>query len=134
MDELSMSAYTMDLLNVIAQIESLENHCKTMATSEEPENRRAGECIWVDDVTALQAAAAIVKALQKAGVNDAEQVADLLHDYDLLAKQYQAMHEQYEVPKTATHKDGVWHCPRCHKRVGVNHTHCHWCGQKIKWG
>lgn len=128
MDELSMSARTIAIGTVIDQLRSLEGHCHSMTTVKDADE------IWTRDVTALQAAAAILEAMQEAGVNDAEQVADLLHDYNGIAEQYRAMRTRYEVPRKPFHADGVWHCPRCNKRVGFNNTHCHWCGQKIKWG
>jgi len=83
---------------------------------------------------AFSAAISVMMQMQEAGANDAEQVADILHDYNGLAKQYQGLHDRFEVPRKPAHADGVWHCPRCNKRVGFNNTHCHWCGQKIKWG
>ena len=113
MDELSMTARTMPLREIIAEFEATYSP---------------------DHQDAYDAAVVILTALQEAGVNDAEQVADLLHDYNGIAEQYRAMRTRYEVPRKPFHADGVWHCPRCNKRVGFNNTHCHWCGQKIKWG
>ena len=113
MDELSMGSRTMPLERIIDVLDSVMD----------PE-----------DGEAYEAAIAILRILQETGVNDAEQAADLLHDYNSLAKQYQGLHDRFEVPRKPAHADGVWHCPRCNKRVGFNNTHCHWCGQKIKWG
>ena len=113
MDELSMTARAMPLREIIEEFDSTFSP---------------------DHQAAYEAAVAILEALQEAGAADAEQVKDLLHDYNGLAKQYQGLHERFEVPKKAAHADSVWHCPRCNKRVSFNHTHCHWCGQKIKWG
>ena len=118
MDELSMSAKTMPLGQII-----------DVLTTEADYGDKPAE-----DLEAFAAAAAILQTLQEAGAADAEQVKDLLHDYNGLAKQYQGLHDRFEVPRKPAHADGVWHCPRCNKRVGFNNTHCHWCGQKIKWG
>ena len=56
---------------------------------------------------------------------------DLIFDYHLAAKQQKEMHRKYEVPVRAVRKDGAFLCPECNHRVGLKHTHCHWCGKKL---
>ena len=73
----------------------------------------------------------ILRELQKEGIDDLDGVRDLISDYNAQAKTYQAMHKKYEVARKPIRKDGVLHCPECNHRVGPNHSHCHWCGQKL---
>lgn len=83
---------------------------------------------------ALETAIKALAALVAEGYRTLDDALDLVFDYRSLSKQYQILHKKYEIPEAANHKDGVWHCPSCNGRVQRNHTHCHRCGKKLRWG
>lgn len=116
---------TMD--EIMSQLSSIKDNSADMARGTD------ADPIWQADVDACETAISILDALQDEGVTDAESAHDLLHDYKSLAKQYQTMHLQYEIPSRPFHSDGVWHCPACNKKTAVNHSFCHWCGKRLKW-
>lgn len=62
------------------------------------------------------------------------EAANIIHDYNGLAKQYQAMYKRFGVAEHVVRKDGVWHCPSCNRRANQYHSYCHSCGQKLDWG
>lgn len=47
---------------------------------------------------------------------------------------YQAMYKRHETAGHAVHKDGVWHCPDCNRRVHPHHAFCRSCGKKLDGG
>jgi len=84
-----------------------------------------------EDGVALEAAISMMSALQDEGVNDAENLKDLIFDYGMAVKQNGAYYRKYIAPDRPVRKDGVYHCPDCNHRITPNHSHCHWCGKKI---
>lgn len=89
------------------------------------------DCDELQVADACEATILILQELYLEGVGDLDGVRDLIADYNAQAKTYQAMHKKYEVASKPIRKDGVLHCPECNHRVGPNHSHCHWCGQKL---
>lgn len=83
--------------------------------------------------TACTEAAGILFTLGESGVRTSEAAADLVYDYNALAKQYQAMHKRFGIAEHVVRKDGVWHCPSCNRRANQYHSYCHSCGQKLDW-
>ena len=81
---------------------------------------------------ALETGIKVLAALVADGYKTLDDALDLVSDYRSLAKQYQAMRRKYEVPAKPVHKDSVWHCPSCNRRVHPNHSYCHNCGKKLK--
>ena len=75
----------------------------------------------------------ILFAIMEGGFKTAREAEDLVRDYNTLAKQYQAMYKRHGTADKAVHKDGVWHCPNCNRRVTPGHSFCHWCGKKMEW-
>lgn len=75
----------------------------------------------------------ILYAISEEGAKTAEDALDILHDYQLQAKQYKALHSKHEVAGKPFLKDGVWHCPSCNRRTTPNHSYCHCCGKKLGW-
>lgn len=71
---------------------------------------------------------------EKLQENAAEELESTLQDYHDLAKQYSDMLSKYCYEEKHVLKDGIWHCPKCHRRVRMHHTYCHWCGKKMGWG
>lgn len=62
------------------------------------------------------------------------EAVNIIHDYNGLAKQYQAMYQRFGVADHVVRKDGVWHCPSCNRRANQYHSYCHACGKKLDWG
>ena len=90
-------------------------------------------CTSEADRGACAEAVSTICALQDGGIHTAEEAKDLVHDYNALTKQYQAMYRRFGDAGHAVHKDGVWHCPNCNRRVTPGHSFCHWCGKKMEW-
>lgn len=128
MSNTGMNARFMRIDEVLSQLSSLKDNSADMARREDADK------IWQNDVYALEAAIAIISALQDEGISDAEGVKDLIFDYTLAAKQNKELHRKFEVPSKALKKDGVFHCPECNHRVSPYHSFCHWCGKKLGWG
>lgn len=106
-----MSKPTRDYQQIIKQLEDLQGHCSSMVAPKDAEE------IWKSDVDALQEA------------------IDIISDYEKATAQAAAMVQKYEQPEmTIKRADGIYTCPLCGKRTQVGHTHCHWCGKKLRWG
>lgn len=85
-------------------------------------------------VAACEAATDILNALQDEGIKDHEQVRDLIHDYNALAKQYQSLHQKYEEPAEAVRLGITFVCPDCHRQItGRYPHHCGNCGKRLGW-
>ena len=85
-------------------------------------------------VAACEAATDILTALQDEGINDHEQVRDLIHDYNALAEQYQKMHQHYEKPEKPIQLGAAYICPNCKKQLRqTNAGHCWACGKRLNW-
>lgn len=93
-----------------------------------------------DRVAACEAATDILTALQDEGINDHEQVRDLIHDYNALAEQYRAMHKKYEEPAKPERFGLVeghyatYICPKCRNQVRPSHSYCWNCGKRLGGG
>ena len=89
-------------------------------------------------VTACEAATDILTALQDEGINDHEQVRDLIHDYNALAEQYQKMHQRHEVSAapvrfTSGLRTLAHLCPDCRSKTSPGNTYCWNCGKRLDW-
>ena len=84
-----------------------------------------------EDHGVLESAVAILDALRDRGAVDVESALDILHDYDGVVKERDALHRRYEIASRPIRKDGIWHCPRCNHRTHPKNTHCRWCGKKL---
>ena len=86
---------------------------------------------------ACEAAAAILSALQDEGLNDPEQVRDMIYDYRALAEQYQTMRQHYIEPAKPERLGTLPFtviCPKCHRQVKpVNSSYCQNCGKRLGW-
>jgi len=85
-------------------------------------------------VAACEAATAILSASQDEGINDAEQVRDLIHDYNALAEQYRKMHQRYEEPAQVKRLGTACLCPTCNRQVRPGNVYCWNCGKPLGWG
>ena len=88
-------------------------------------------------VAACEAATDILTALQDEGINDHEQVRDLIHDYNALAKQYQGLHQKYEEPapvmRLGSGARAACLCPECHNQSRPGNAYCWNCGKRLDW-
>lgn len=64
---------------------------------------------------------------------DPEILADVLEDYEKVTGEVARLYEKYEQPQEPMTAVGVYLCPACRKRIYENHSHCHWCGQRLGW-
>lgn len=128
-NDAGVTAVYMSIDNVLDQLSSLKNNSASFicALDEEDEDQQ----IWKNDITALEATIAMITAISDEGIDDAEGLKDLLHDYNAQAAQLKELHRKYENPTKAIWRDSVWHCPECNHRVMPRHSHCHWCGKKL---
>ena len=90
-------------------------------------------CDAEDDKTACTEAAGILFTLGEGGVKTSEEAADLVYDYNAMAKQYQAMHQKYEVPVRPKNLGGVWLCPDCNRQMRPGNNYCWNCGKRLGW-
>ena len=87
-----------------------------------------------DRVAACEAATDILTALQDEGINDHEQVRDLIHDYNALAEQYQSLHQKYEVEDKPVRLGNTFICPACNRQIRQLYAaHCWSCGKRLGW-
>ena len=85
-------------------------------------------------VAACEAATDILTALQDEGINDHEQVRDLIHDYNALAEQYQSLHQKYEVEDKPVRLGNTFICPACNRQIRQLYAaHCWSCGKRLGW-
>ena len=125
----SMGARFMPVDAILAQLSSLKDNSKSFIDGSDAE----ADEIWAADVAACEAATAIIIALQDEGISGPEQVRDLVQDYNAQAKQYQAMHQKYEVPVRPKNLGGVWLCPDCNRQMRPGNNYCWNCGKRLRW-
>lgn len=125
----SMSAEFMSMDALLGQLSSLKDNSKSFIDGSDSE----ADAIWQADIDACEAATAIITALQDEGISDSEQVRDLIHDYKAQAKQYQAMHQKYEVPVKPKSLGGAWLCPECNRQMRPGNNFCWHCGKRLGW-
>jgi len=121
----AQSGMTIDA--ILAQLASLKDNARSFQTGPD------ADPIWQADVEACQAATAILSALQDEGIEDPEQVRDLIHDYNALAKQYQGLHRKFEEGDKPKHVGAAYLCPECHRQSRPGNAYCWNCGHKLKW-
>ena len=107
----------MEMDSIIARLGEMASYCDTEI-----------------DAKACTEAVGILFALMDGGVRTVDEAKDLIHDYNALSKQYRAMYKRHGTAGHAVHKDGVWHCPDCNRRVHPYHAFCHSCGKKLDGG
>lgn len=63
-----------------------------------------------------------------------EEAADIIYDYTGAVEMATRLVNQYETAAEPTKRGGgIFHCPACCRRIGVNNEHCHWCGKLLQW-
>lgn len=104
-----MSKATKEYKKIIAALDNLKDHCKSMARDKDSDE------IWQQDVQALQEA------------------MDIISDYEKAVADSSRMTQHYEMMVKPARRSGVWCCPNCGKRVTYKHSFCHWCGKRVGW-
>lgn len=124
----SVSVKTMSIDSILGQLASMKDNAQSfLHTPPEPDDD-----IWLADIAAIEAATAILSALQDEGVADAEKVKDLIFDYQLANKQLQVMTAKYEKATAPVNLKGKTICPEC--SAIIHHgwwKHCPDCGKRI---
>jgi len=116
---------------ILAQLASMKDNSRSFIDGRDPE----ADAIWAADVTACEAATAILSALQDEGVRTPEEVRDLVHDYNALAEQYQSLHQKYEVEDKPVRLGNTFICPACNRQIRQLYAaHCWSCGKRLGWG
>jgi rubrerythrin len=128
-EDSSLQARFMAVDDILQQLASMKDNAESFVEDKDTEPYQAN--IWQQDIAACEAATAVLSALQDEGVEDADGVKDLIHEYRSLADQHKKMHQKFCVAKNPVRKDGLWHCPECNHRISYRHGFCHWCGKKI---
>ena len=119
---------------------SIDEIASTLATFKEMSEDAAKKLNYTPDavnreVLACEAATDILTALQDEGINDHEQVRDLIHDYNALAAQYQNLHQKYEVEEKPVRLGNTFICPACNRQIRQLYAaHCWSCGKRLGWG
>ncbi len=117
----------MNIDSILAQLSSLADNSRSFIHGEPEE-----DAIWKADIKACEEAADILTALQNEGINDPEQVHDLIADYNALAKQYQTLHEKFEVKARPEQLRDKYICPYCKRMVrGYHDCYCWFCGKRL---
>ena len=131
-DALAPPSMTIDA--ILAQLASMKDNSRSFIDGRDPE----ADAIWAADVTACEAATAILSALQDEGVRTPEEVRDLVHDYTALAEQYRNLHQQYEEPaavlRFGTGARSAYLCPKCRSQSRPGNAYCWSCGKRLGWG
>lgn len=88
------------------------------------------------DIKACDTIMDILTALKSEGIQDGEEVRDLIHDYNALAAQYRAMHQKYEEPEKVQRLGlgPAYICPKCNRQVRPGNSYCWNCGKPLGWG
>ena len=123
------SSKGMSLDAIMEQISDLKDIAAALQTP------RDGPEPTASRVAACEAATDILTALQDEGINDHEQVRDLIHDYNALAEQYQSLHQKYEVEEKPVRLGNTFICPACNRQIRQLYAaHCWSCGKRLGWG
>ena len=116
---------------VLAQLSSMKETAEPFIDGTDPD----ADKVLKEDVEAIEAATDILTALQDEGINDHEQVRDLIHDYNALAEQYQSLHQKYEVEDKPVRLGNTFICPACNRQIRQLYAaHCWSCGKRLGWG
>ena len=113
------------ILENLADLKDIAASLQTPRDDPEPTQSRVAAC---------EAATDILTALQDEGINDHEQVRDLIHDYNALAEQYQSLHQKYEVEEKPVRLGNTFICPACNRQIRQLYAaHCWSCGKRLGW-
>lgn len=136
-EELGVRAGSMSIDSVLAQLASIKDNAESFLEPDpaDPE----GQEIWKADIAAIEAATAILSALQDEGVADAEKVKDLIYDYNLSQKEIRELHRKFIEPAPTQVRAGQsrmeQHCPECDAQLPTSVfyklNHCEICGKRI---
>lgn len=76
----------------------------------------------------------ISTAQRDEGIKDAEQILDIIHDYNALAEQYRKMRQRYEEAAKVLRFGNAFLCPACNRQIRqLSAVHCWNCGKMLDW-
>lgn len=75
----------------------------------------------------------ILSALQEEGIEELEQLRDLIFDYHALVQQYQHLHQKFEAVGKPEKLGGGYFCPACHRQSHFGNAFCWNCGKRLEW-
>lgn len=125
----SAAADVMAIDDILEQLASMKDNARSFLDPAEPDSEY--QDVWQADIRACEAATDILSALRDEGISDPEEVRDVIHDYNALAKQYQEMHRKYETPAKPERQGGAFICPECHRQIRGSPKHCTNCGKRL---
>ncbi len=129
-EKLPNTTAVMNIDSILAQLSSLADNSRSFIKGNSED-----DAIWKMDVKACEEATDILTALQDEGINDSEQVHDLIADYNALAKQCQTLHEKFEVKAKPKQLGDKYVCPECNRMVkGYHDCYCWFCGKRLDSG
>ena len=107
---------------ICAQLASMKDNARSFIFGKD----QKADAVCQADIEACEAATEILTALQDEGVNDPQEVRDLVHDYNALAEQYRKIHQKYEEPAETIRYGTAFLCPD-YKRQIIGRYPCHYC-------
>lgn len=126
---LANSTATMNIDRILAQLASLADNSRASIMGKKEDDEF--DEIWKADIEALEQTTAILSALQDEGIEDPDQVHDLIADYNAMAEERREMFRKYEHPDKAVSVGGQDFCPECRNPVRYQPRHCPRCGKRL---
>ncbi len=126
-EKLQSTTAVMNIDEILSQLSSLADNSSHLIRGD-PEQ----ETLWKAGIKACNEASSILSALQIEGINDPEQVHDLIADYNTLAKQYQMLYSKFELKAKPEQFGDKYICPDCKRIVrGYHDCYCWFCGKHL---
>lgn len=132
----SVRIRTMSIDAILGQLADMKDNAESRLHTP----REDTDDIWLADIAAIEAATAILSALQDEGVEDAEKVKDLIFDYELSQRELRELHRKFIEPAKVNIGPDKYHgvmqtCPECGARlptsVFVEQFYCRECGKRV---
>lgn len=127
---LANSTATMNIDRILAQLASLADNSRASIMGKKEDDEF--DEIWKADIEALEQTTAILSALQDEGIEDPDQVHDLIADYNAMAEERREMFRKYEHPDKAVSVGGQDFCLECRNPVRYQPRHCPRCGKRLE--
>ncbi len=132
-EKLPNTTAVMNIDEILSQLSSIADNSRSfIRAKKEDADDEEYNAIWKADVKACNEAGSILFALQNEGINDPEQVRDLITDYNSLAKQYQMLYAKFELKAKPEQFGDKYICPDCKRIVrGYHDCYCWFCGRRL---
>lgn len=127
---LKNSTATMNIDRILAQLASLADNSRASIIGKKEDDEF--DEIWKADIEALEQTTAILSALQDEGIEDPDQVHDLIADYNAMAEERREMFRKYEHPDRTVSIGGQDFCSECRSQVRYQPRYCSRCGKRLE--